>query len=202
MKAVARFFVILVFLFSTAHTVVAQAQLFPSPDVQNPATASANAFYSLGKRNILEGAEKMPAEYYTYQPTKDVRTFAQIVAHIADTQYIFCSAARNIPNPNGENLKPGQVTNTLERTLSTKAELTAALRRSFEFCDPAFATEVSDAAWKDTVTLNNSSRPRATPMLLELIHMWEHYGNMTTYMREKNVVPPSTERVQQQQRRP
>jgi hypothetical protein len=25
-------------------------------------------------------------------------------------------------------------------------------------------------------------------------HMWEHYGNLVTYMRLKNIVPPSSER--------
>lgn len=179
----------------------AQAQFFPKPDDANPATSSAIAFYGIGKRNILEGAEKMPAEHYGYQPTKDVRTFGQIVAHIADAQYIFCSSARNEPNPNGANLKPGDVTNTLEKSKTTKAELLAELKKSFDYCDPVFSSSTADTAWRDTVRLNNAERPKATPIILALIHMWEHYGNMTTYLREKGIVPPSTERNQQQQRR-
>ena len=177
-----------------------QGALFPKPGEANPAQASAATFYNIGKMNILEGAEKMPAEHYSYQPTKDVRTFAAVLAHIADAQYIFCSAARKEPNPNGENLQSGQVTQTLERGgKHSKAEVVAALRKSFEYCDPVFAGG-SDASWPETVRLNAAERPKATTILLALIHMWEHYGNMTTYLREKGIVPPSTERVQQPRR--
>ncbi len=180
----------------------AQAQLFPKPGDPEPATASAIAFYNIGKRNILESAEKMPAEHYSYQPTEDVRTFGQIIAHIADTQFIFCSSARKEPNPNGKGLQSGEVARTIEQSgKKDKGELLAALKQSFEFCDRVYSAATADAAWNETVKLNNADRPMSVPIILELIHMWEHYGNLATYMREKGIVPPSSDRTPPQPRR-
>ena len=200
MRSLRRFLSTVTFACVLPGAVVAQGALFPKPGEANPAQASAATFYNIGKMNILQGAEKMPAEHYSYQPTKDVRTFAAVVAHIADAQFIFCSAARKEPNPNGENLQSGQVTQTIETSgKHSKTEIVAALKRSFEYCDPVFAGG-NDASWSETVRLNAAERPKATPLLLALIHMWEHYGNMTTYLREKGIVPPSTERLQQRRR--
>lgn len=180
----------------------ASAQNFPAANDPNPASASLLTFYRIIQRNITEAAEKMPADQYSYQPTKDVRTFGQIVAHIADAQFIFCSAARNEPNPNGVNLQPGDVSDTIEKSKSSKAELTAALKQMFEYCEPAFAGR-QDAQLGETIRFARSDRPRSVPLVLSIAHLWEHYGNLTTYLRERNIVPPSTERNQRQQpRRP
>jgi len=175
----------------------AQAEVFPKPGVENPATASAIAFYTIGKSNIIAGAELMPAADYSFRPTKDVRTFGELVAHIADAQFIFCSAARKQANPNGERLQSGQVTQTLEKSSNLQKDaLVAALKKSFAYCDSVFSSNTADASWGEQVTLNAAGRPKSVPIILALIHMWEHYGNMVTYLRLKGLVPPSTDRAQ------
>ncbi len=181
----------------------AQSQFFPKAGDANPASGSASAFYAIGKRNVVAGAEKMPAEFYSYRPTTDVRTFGEIVAHIADAQFIFCSSARREPNPNGENLQSGAVAQTIEKSgKHGKDDLVAALKKSFSYCDPVFAADAPDANWSDTVKLNTADRPKSVPVILALIHLWEHYGNITTYLRLKGIVPPSSEPAPQPAAKP
>lgn len=193
--------VALAFAVSTlAGSASAQRPDFPAAGAANPATASYVTFYNIARQNILEGAEAMPEKDYAYRPTADVRTFAALVAHIADAQYIFCSSVRNQPNPNGTNLKPGDVTQTIEQSKKhSKAEMLAALKQAFAYCDP-IAASTTDANWSDVVRLNGAERPAATPLTLINVHLWEHYGNMVTYLRLKGVVPPSTARTQQPRR--
>ena len=161
-----------------------------------PASHATRYLYNLARKNIIGGAEKMSAADYSYRPTPEVRSFAQLVAHIADTQYLFCSSARNEPNPNGkgndgEALAPGDPSDRIETSLGSKAELVAALREVFAYCDPVFEVLV-DAEWGDRVRLVGHDRTKASPLTLTLVHLWEHYGNMVTYMRLRGVVPVSS----------
>lgn len=162
------------------------------PSAADPASESLRYFYAAAKRNILRGAEKMPEGDYAYRPTPEVRSFGQLVAHIADAQFLFCSSARNEPNPNGANLGPGDASDAIEKGGLAKAELVAALRRAFEYCDPAIQA-ASDAAWKEPATVVKAARQRSVPLMLTIVHLWEHYGNMVTYLRLKGIVPPSSE---------
>lgn len=180
---------------------IAAAQGFPTADTPNPAGASISAFYGFAKHNILDSADKMPADQYDYRPVKEVRSFGEILGHVIDAQYFMCSSARNVPNPNGANLKPGEPSNTTEKSKHTKAELTAALKEVFAFCDPVF-DGLTDASMGDKVTMFGDARPKSTPLVLSVAHLWEHYGNLTTYLREKGIVPPSTERNQKPPAKP
>ena len=157
-----------------------------------PTSDAFRYLYALAKKNIVGGAEKMPEADYPYQPTPEVRSFGQLVAHIADTQYLFCSSIRNESNPNGEDLGPGDPSDAIEQSKSAKADLVAALRAVFAYCDPVFEG-LEDAQWGDQVALVGNERAKASPLMLTLVHLWEHYGNMVTYLRLRGIVPPSSE---------
>src|ERR1700753_3025842 len=59
----------------------------------NPITISEKGVYSFISGAVVKAAEKMPEENYSYKPTPDVRTFGQLVGHIADAQFSFCGLA-------------------------------------------------------------------------------------------------------------
>jgi hypothetical protein len=61
---------------------------------QNPLSTDVKAGYELVKNNILRGAEKMPAADYGFKPTPEVRTFGQLIIHIADAQTGMCGIAK------------------------------------------------------------------------------------------------------------
>lgn len=132
---------------------------------------------------ILErSAEKMPEENYSFRPVDSVRTYGQIIGHIADSQNFFCSLAMGEKNPA---LK-------IEETKTTKADLIAALKASSEYCHKAYAA-MTDTSGAQMTKFMNMDMPKLDILVVNLMHDQEHYGNLVTYMRMKNIVPPSSE---------
>ena len=136
-----------------------------------------------GVQNILlSAAEKMPEENYGFQPVDTVRTFGQIVGHVADSQYGFCSAVLGEKNPRPQ----------IEKTKTSKADLIAALRDAFAYCNKA-SDKMTDASASETVKFMGGERPKLGVLTINNTHSIEHYGNMVTYMRMKNIVPPTSD---------
>ena len=163
---------------------LALAQTTPPADAENPASAALRQFHNGAKRNLLRGAEKMPEEGYAFKPTPDVRSFGALVAHIAEGEYLFCSSVKGEADP----VALGE----LEKSKTTKADLTAALKAAFDYCDPVFAS-LTDAQLGDKVQFFGRESTKSRPLTLAVAHSWEHYGNMVTYLRLKGIVPPSSE---------
>ncbi len=46
----------------------------------------------------------------------------------------------------------------------------------------------------EVLALGTSKRPRLALLWFHISHMFEHYGNLVTYLRLKGIVPPSTDR--------
>jgi uncharacterized damage-inducible protein DinB len=142
------------------------------------------------KRNVLEAAQKMAEPDYAFKPVDGVRTFGELVGHVANAQYLFCAAAKGEANPNqGQNAEK----------LATKAELIAALEKAFAYCDGVYSA-MTDQQGAQTIKLFGTEMSKVTALFGNVAHTFEHYGNIVTYMRMKGLVPPSTERAQQQRR--
>lgn len=148
-----------------------------------PVMAATVPEYERVKEYLLRSAEQMPEEQYAFKPTPAVRSFGQLVGHVASTQYVFCSAARNEPNPQPEDF---------EKTRTAKAGLVAVLRASFDYCDAAF--KMTDTEATATVKIPNwGERAPLSILVLNIAHDNEHYGNVVTYLRLKGLVPPSSQ---------
>jgi len=106
----------------------------------NPLSAGAKRTYEVMKGYITRAAAKMPEEHYAFKPTLEVRSFGQIVAHIADSQYLFCSGASGQKPPASE----------VEKTKTSKADLANALADAFAYCESVHAG-MTDAAGSATV---------------------------------------------------
>ena len=142
------------------------------------------ARYDNIKRDVVEAAEAVPEAEYSFKPTPAVRTFGEIIGHIADTQNFFCGVAAG-SNP--------QYADTLEKTAKTKDDLVKGLKDSMTKCDDAYAkTDAANAL--SLVKAGKSDALRAMILLDNVSHDNEHYGNIVTYMRLKGHVPPSTAR--------
>src|SRR5260370_8483077 len=57
--------------------------------------------YQTVKDNLLRSAEKMPEENYSFKPAPRVRTFGQILGHLAEAQYFFCAPLKGQQNAAG-----------------------------------------------------------------------------------------------------
>src|SRR6267142_6078709 len=94
----------------------------------NPITASEKGFYSFVSSAVVGAAQKMPEENYSFKPTPEVRTFGQLVGHVADASYMFCSQATGEANPAKD----------IEKTKTSMADLVAALKDGVAYCNKAF----------------------------------------------------------------
>jgi uncharacterized damage-inducible protein DinB len=137
------------------------------------------------KRNIVESAEQMPESDYAFKPVDTVRTFGQVLAHVADSNYFYCARSKGEtpPVPDG----------TLEKTATTKAAIVKALGESVAYCDAVYGS-LTAASAAETVKAGNNQIPRVQPLFSNVSHNVEHYGNLVTYFRMKKMVPPSTKR--------
>ena len=151
-----------------------------------PYIAELNQNFGFVKTNLLRLAEKMPEEDYGFKPTLEVRSFAESIAHVSDSQARTCSLI------NGDAMAVDAASKT------TKSDLLAALKQSFAICDTAFAA-LSDAGASQMVRLGQSTRERSKLGLLAgvIAHSNEQYGYMAVYLRLKGIVPPSTEAMNQ-----
>jgi uncharacterized damage-inducible protein DinB len=51
------------------------------------------------RRNLAEAAASMPVQEYAFRPTPQVRTFGQLVGHVVDANFFFCSQAKGEKPP-------------------------------------------------------------------------------------------------------
>jgi uncharacterized damage-inducible protein DinB len=150
---------------------------------QQPTTAagSVRPLYEMARGYIHRAAEQMPEADYGFKPTPEVRSFGQLLGHIADGRYLFCSMAKGEDNP-----KAGSSHEGLDRD-----GLIRALEESAAYCDPAYG--MTDARAMESLTIFGRPWNRLGAIAFNATHDWEHYGNIVTYMRLKGMVPPSSQ---------
>jgi uncharacterized damage-inducible protein DinB len=148
----------------------------------NPISASERGFYGIVSGYVVGAAQKMPEENYSFKPTPDVRSFGQLVGHVADAQYFFCSTASGDANPG----------KSIEKTVTAKADLVAALKEAVAYCNQKYAA-MTDAQGSLPVKFMGFNLAKLTLLSVNTAHTDEHYGNMVTYLRLKGIVPPSSE---------
>lgn len=165
------------------------AQAPVSSSTANPLSVGAKRSYDIMKGYIIRAAEKMPEEHYAYKPTPEVRSFGQLLGHIADTQFVVCATVAGEKPPMG-GFDPAT---SLEKTKQTKAELSKVLADSFAYCDKVHAG-MTDAAGAEILPKTFvGDMAKLSFLEFNTHHDFEHYGNIVTYMRIKGLVPPSSE---------
>jgi uncharacterized damage-inducible protein DinB len=138
--------------------------------------------YEIVKGYLTKAAEQVAEENYSFKPTPDVRSFGQLFGHIANANFMICSAASGEKSPAAGDAEK----------LTGKADLQKALADSFAFCDKAWET-VAGARGAAPVDLFGMKFTAASAMSFNSAHDWEHYGNIVTYMRLKGMIPPSSQ---------
>jgi uncharacterized damage-inducible protein DinB len=167
-------------------TMLGQAQTqAPMSAPANPITLSEKGIYSFISGAVVKAAEKMPEENYSFKPTPEVRSFGQLVGHVADANYMFCSQASGEANPGKD----------VEKTKTSKADLVAAVKDAVAYCNKSFAG-MDDAKGSQMIKMFGFNLAKLTVYSLNTAHTDEHYGNMVTYMRLKGIVPPTSESQQ------
>jgi uncharacterized damage-inducible protein DinB len=164
-------------LFLVASSAHAQSPDTPNPiNAPNPLTKTLSIFRSNMEDKIAKAADKMPESKYTYRPTKEVRSFAEILNHIGDISYILCSNAKGEANPATGGGK------------TSKAQITAYLKGAFAYCDGVYAG-FTDAHLNDPADFWGVKTNKMFILTQVGNHDALHYGNLVTYLRINDVEP-------------
>jgi uncharacterized damage-inducible protein DinB len=154
--------------------------------------ATAKAMHATIRRNIAEAADAMSAEDFAFKPTPEVRSFAQLVGHLVNANFFFCSQAKGAAMP---------TTTNFER-VADKAALIKGLTDALVSCDEIYEA-TTDADFNQAVTVTGfpgmnpkTMTSRGAVLMVNTTHNNEHYGNIVLYLRLKGKVPPSTARSQ------
>jgi len=130
---------------------------------------------------LIASAQQMPEADYGFKPTPEVRSFGELIGHVASANFMFCSRVLGEESPNRQNLEE----------VSSKAELVRGIEAAFAFCDKAY--EMDDATALGEITFFRQQGTRLWVLIYNTTHNAQHYGNVVTYMRLKGMVPPSSQ---------
>jgi uncharacterized damage-inducible protein DinB len=160
-------------------------------DIASPSLASVvKGMQATIRRNVAEAAENMAADEYAFKPTPQVRSFGELIGHVASANFYFCSQAKGERSPS---------TTDYEKATG-KAVILKGLNDSLAYCDSVYAS-TTDSNFTQLVKTPgpNGEREitRGGVLMFNTTHNNEHYGNIVVYMRLKGHVPPSTARTEQ-----
>lgn len=147
----------------------------------NSGVQTARQAWALVTGFFTTAAEEGSDSLYAYRPTAGVRSFGELVGHVAGAQYLICGAAM------GES---GASEDDIEKTVTAKAGLVAALKASTAYCEKAYAQ--TDAMAAGSTKLFGQQQSRMAALMLNAVHNGEHYGNIVVYLRMNGIVPPSS----------
>jgi uncharacterized damage-inducible protein DinB len=179
-RAVVRFVVLGGMIATSIPATLAKAQIaadMPNPiAAPNPLTRTLSIFRLNMQDKITKAAEMMPESKYSYRPTKDVRSFGEIVAHVADISYILCSNAKGEAPPATSGAK------------ASKAEIVAYLKGAFAYCD-GMDSGLTDAHLNDSADFFGFKTNKMFILTQVGNHDALHYGNLVTYLRLNDLTP-------------
>ena len=158
-------------------------------DALSPSMASVvKNMHETIRQNLAEAAQSMPAEEYSFKATPQVRSFAELIGHVVNANFFFCSQAKGEPPPSKENFEK----------VADKAALVKGINDALKNCDDVY-NATTDANFSSLITMAGPAKKQASRgsvLVFNNAHNNEHYGNIVVYMRLKGHVPPSTARAQ------
>ena len=159
---------------------LANAQIspnLPNPSTApNPLTATLSLFRSNMQDKIMKSADAMPESKYSYRPTKDVRSFAELLNHVADISYYLCSNAK------------GEAAPAMATGKTSKTEIMAYLKDAFAYCDGAYSG-FTDPHLNDPADFWGHKTNKMFILTQLGNHDALHYGNLVTYLRLNGLEP-------------
>ena len=159
---------------------LANAQI--SPDLPNPImapnplTATISIFRSNMQDKIMKSADAMEESKYSYRPTKDVRSFAELLDHVADISYILCSGVK------------GEATPASAPAAGSKTKMKSRLKSAFDYCDGVYSG-FTDAHLNDPADFFGFKTNKMFLLTQVGNHDALHYGNIVTYLRLNGLEP-------------
>ncbi|HEY7387122.1 MAG TPA: DinB family protein [Bryobacteraceae bacterium] len=144
-----------------------QAQPFPKATAEQ-----VKAEFTDIHRKLLVMAKDFPSDKYSYRLKPEMRSFGEVIVHVASGVVYAAKAGR------GEQVKWDELN---AKDYPNKAAAVALLQKSIADAD-ATLTNLQAAAFAKTVE----------PWVAVLEHSAEHYGLLVAYYRANGLVPPES----------
>lgn len=177
-----------------AFAIPAQTQINPYKDGIPGITgyrAEVMAEVIVQEDKFLRLADAVPADKYTWRPSPDVRSFAEVFLHVATANYNLYKLV-GTPPPSGFDVKG------FEKSSTDKAKVIATLKDSYDHARKAI-TAMPDADLEKSFDWFGGKNTERGVLLFIVRHGAEHLGQSIAYARFVGVVPPWTEDVQKKQ---
>jgi len=155
-----------------------------APQAKDPVSSGLRDIQPGRQKNTIAAVEAMPAEKFSFKPTAEQKTFAQLVVHMIEANYLLCSKAAGIAKPNAEEAKDSD----------SKEKLVATLRSSFDFCSETLA-KMDDSKLSEMTEGFGGKQVTHAWFSLVLASNWaDHYAETAMYLRLNGIVPPSAKK--------
>jgi DinB superfamily len=157
----------------------------PAPDltpVANPVSGYLKNGVTRYQKNMVAGAEAMPAEKYGFKPSPEMNSYGHLMMHIAEANNTFCSKISGQAAPEVK----------LAET-DPKDKLVGAVKDSFAFCATALAN-VDDSKLGEQIVLFGNRPISRGGALVALGGSWtDHYATQAIYLRLNGILPPTAQ---------
>jgi uncharacterized damage-inducible protein DinB len=161
----------------------ALAQTAPTP-IKNPVSSALRDILPNRQKNTLGAIEAMPADKFGYKPSADQMTFGHLVAHMIESNNLFCSKAGAVAAPKVEEVKD----------TDGKDKLAAALKASFDFCSDTLGKMDDSKLGESTEGFGGKQATRAWFSLVLSSSWADHYAEAAMYLRQNGILPPTAKK--------
>lgn len=133
-------------------------------------------------KKLLQLAEAMPEEAYSWRPSEGVRSFAEVLLHVSAANYFFGSML-------GTAMPEGVDARNMEKGSKEKAAVVANLKNSFDFARGVIKG-VPDDQLGTAMKIFGRDGSKGSLLMLYAVHAHEHLGQAIAYARSNKVAPP------------
>ena len=175
------------FILITTTALRVSAQVYPYRDGTPGVTgyrSEVMAEVMIQESEFVRLAEAIPADKYTWRPSADVRTIAEVFLHASSANYNLYKLV-GTPTPAGVDTK------NLERSTTDKAKIIATLKASYAHARAAIGA-MPDSDLEKTLDWNGVKITERGVLLFIVQHIAQHLCQQIAYARSIGVVPPWT----------
>lgn len=130
---------------------------------------------------LIQLAEAIPQDKYSWRPGEGVRSVSEVLMHVAGGNYY-------LPTFAGVEA-PAELSRDMETTVTDKAEVIAALKRSLEHVRTNLRSAQGADLEKPAEMFGRGTTCRNV-YITTVTHAHEHLGQLIAYARTNSVVPP------------
>jgi len=142
------------------------------------------------QKKFVDLANAVPADKFTWRPSADARSFAEVFLHVAGERYGILSLMGAMP--------PAEIDRkTFEKSTTDRARIVAELNKSWEFAQKTI-NGMSNADFAKLLPKLGPQANAGDVVYILVADAHEHLGQLVAYARVNGIVPPWTVEAQKQ----